>query len=306
MQAKIRTGLWVSVVSFMCLLLCCFIFAGCSNTNNNIDNSITGNEIVDVKPGGGSTGEAGLFAGSGSQSSSNGIITANPSSGSILSHWTRTKGGVTCKYSTDPTVAEASGSTFTAVFVEQSTVVYVDTASELSTAMAGNKYIVLTTNIDATSGFTAPSAFSGVLDGAGYSITVNKSTSDASVYGLCGTLTGVIKNVVLQGTVSGIGISTAQKVGGFAVTINGGLISRCENKALVRSGGGTACGFIVEGAGTARGSTVYYSINYASVTGNKVGVVVFTNGTTASPYVNLVKNENYGAVQTNSVVTPTV
>ena len=303
MQSIAKSRLWI-VVGVMCILLLVFALAGCNNTGstNDLDSTITGNQVEDVTSGGNnSSGSSGIFAGSGTQTSSNGIATAVPSTGSVLSYWLRTKDGITAKYATDINIAETSGATYQAVFVSESDIVKVSTAEQLLNAMAENKYIVLTQDIDATSNFSTLTSFSGVLDGAGHKITVNVSSPDANVAGLCNTLSGVIKNVVLEGTIEGTGFSTDQKVGSFATTLNGGLISRCENRAMVVSGNGTASGFVAQGSGGTRSSTVYYSINYGSVTGGKVGVIIFTNGTKESPLVNLVSNENYGAVQTNTV-----
>lgn len=301
--SKIKSRLWM-VVGMACVFLLALLFAGCGATpppGNNMNNQITDNTVTDVNSGGGSAQSGGMLATGGSQSSSGGVSTATPSAGYSLSYWTRTKDGVTTKYASDIAVTETSGATYTAVFVADSAVVTVSTAAELSSAMSGNNNIILANDINATSGFTAPATFSGVLDGAGHKITVSKSSSDSAVGGLCNTLTGVIKNVILHGKVEGVGSSTTQLVGAFAATINGGLISRCENHAVISSGAGIAGGIVAQGAGNARSSTIYYCKNAGAVTAGKVGVIVFTNGTDSSPYVNLVNNQNSGAVQSNTV-----
>lgn len=299
MRGMTKPKLFV-LAGLLCMLFLVFMLAGCnSNADMSFDGPINDNKVTEGGDNNNSQ-NGDKFAG-GTTTSSGGKSTATPSTGYTLSYWTRKVGGVTTKYGSDLSITETSGATYEAVFVADTDVVKVGTLSELITAMSSNANILLTSDIDATSGYTPVSAFGGVLDGNGHKITVNISSSDTNVGGLCVTLTGVIKNLVLDGTVAGIGSSTSQMVGPFASTISGGLISRCENRATVTSGNGTAGGFIAQGSGSTRSSTVYYCVNRGSVTANKVGVILFANGTKENPLVNLVNNENYGAVQTNSV-----
>ena len=303
MRSNTRSKTW-ALFAILCAvaLAVVFLFAGCANTTSNITTDNTGDTgssttIIDNRVDGGSK-----LAG-GSATTSNGVSTAVPDTGYELSYWNRTKNSVTAKFATTPTVTVGSGESYTPVFVQTSTLTLVSTAAELKTAMSGNKNIKLTADIVTTSStFTPVSTFSGVLDGAGHKVTINYTSADTNIGGLCLTLTGVIKNLVLDGKVEGSGISADQAVGGFASAINGGLISQCANYVAVSTKSGIAGSFVAKAANTtARGSTINSCQNFGSVLGAKVGAIIFSNGTAASPLVNLVKNKNSGAIQTTTI-----
>ena len=215
--------------------------------------------------------------------------------------------------STDGTWQDGSGIKFSAdlsvtttrancvpVFIQESAVVEVSTRAELQNAFITNNsasaMIVLKNDIKVDSSFTMVASFAGTLDGAGYGIDGLTRSGSNNVGGICGTLTGVIKNLEIRGTVSGTG-----NVGAFAGTLNGGLLSRCSNFATVNAGNsGTAGGMVATATGNTRSCSIYYCANYGSIIGNNVGAVIFTNGTSDSPICNLIQNTNEGALQTTN------
>ncbi|MBO5103109.1 MAG: hypothetical protein J6C13_03370 [Clostridia bacterium] len=231
----------------------------------------------------------------GSYSNSGTTYTATPDSNYVLGYWSLgSASGV--KYATDLSVT--SSSAIVPTMIAKSSLTYVSTAAQLTSALSSNANIVLTQDIIATSGFTPAGTYSGVLDGAGYSITVNVSGTTANVGGVCQTLTGVIKNLEIRGYVKNTSATASYNVGAFAGTINGGLVSRCENHSVVSSAGGIAGGIVGAGYASTRASTIYYCYNYGAITGASVGAVIYTNGTESAPYVNLVSNYNAGALKT--------
>jgi len=291
-----KTGVMLSVVCVMALAVAfMLIFAGRVDPAKNIavDNSSTDSTEYVINGESDST----MSLAGGSSSVSNKVYSYTADSGYELGYWTRTKDSVTAKFSTDETITQSGSETYAPVFVQTSTVVEVSTLSALQTAMTNNSNIRLKCNITATSGFSPVASYSGILDGAGYKITVTVSSSNAIVGGLCQTLTGVIKNLVLTGSVTGTGSSTTQAVGGIAGCVNGGLISHCNNHAVVKSSAGIAGGIVASATNTTtRGSTINACENYGSITGAKVGVIIFTNGTDSAPLANLVNNKNVGAI----------
>lgn len=292
-------ALLCGVVVALSLIFCGSLGATKDATNNwTTDNMSETNSTTNVE---GSSSSSSLMVTGGTYATSDGVSTATAESGYELGYWNRTLNSVTAKFATTPSVTVGSGESYEPVFVTASSFTEVSTASDLQTALSGNQNIRLTCDIDATSSFTPAGTFSGLLDGAGYKITLNYSATTASLGGLCQTLTGVIKNVVLDGVIKGTGDAT-QVVGGFAGSINGGLISQCENKASVCANLGVAGSFVAQATNTTvRGSTINGCSNFGSVLGAKVGAIIFTNGTTASPLVNLVNNKNSGAMQTISI-----
>lgn len=300
-----------SVLAVFCavILAVSLLFSGNGVTSSNMITDNT-DSTKEVSPASVEISGSSVFATGGTVESTSDSgdmtywVTATPEDGYELGYWTRTLNAVTTKFATTKTVeyAKEEGKTFDAVFVSTSDFVSVSSASELQTAMTGNKNIKLTADINLTSDFTPIATFAGLLDGMGHTITVNYTSSENAVGGLCATLTGVIKNVVLTGCVSGgKSESSDQYVGGFASAINGGLISNCENRASVYSPKGVAGSFVAQGTNaTIRGSTINSCCNCGSIMGGKVGAIIFANGTKDNPLVNLVNNKNTGAIQTTT------
>lgn len=301
MRSNTKSKSW-AMLTVLCAvaLAVVLLFAGCANANSNF--------VTDNRDGNSTTITDGSIDGStnlagGSASTANGVSTANPETGYELSYWTRTKSSVTAKYATTNSVTVGSGESYSPVFVQSSTITEVSTAAELKTAMSGNKNIKLVKDIITTSSTFAPvDTFSGVLDGAGHKITINYTSTNANIGGLCLTLTGVIKNLVLDGKIEGSGTSASQAVGGFASAINGGLISYCANYAAISTKSGIAGGFVAKATNTtARGSVISNCQNFGSILGAKAGAIIFTNGTSSSPLAELVDNKNTGAIQTTTI-----
>ncbi len=301
MHGNTKSKFWV-ILAIACALVLtvAMLFCGCAastgqmNADQNGGNGSLDTTVVE--------GNNKLVNG-GSTTTSGGVVTAVPDSGYELAYWTRTKSSVASKFATTKTVTPGTGETFAPTFLSTSSFTLVSTAAQLKTAMAGGQNIKLTADIvTTTSTFTPATTYGGVLDGAGHKVTLNYSSSDANIGGLCVTLTGVIKNLVLAGKVTGSGTSASQAVGGFASAINGGLISQCVNEVAVSSKAGVAGGFVAKATNTAaRTSTINGCINRGSIIAANAGAVIFTNGTAASPLTNLVDNKNYGAIQTNTI-----
>ncbi len=272
------------------ILAVSLLFAGCgANDSNNITIDNMGDRTNNTTTADSTT----VLATGGSATQSNSVYTANADDGYELAYWNMTSNSVTVKFATTDSVTATSGQTFEPVFVKTAEVTLVANETDLQTAMTNNANIRLTADI-VTSSFTPVTTFSGMLDGAGHKITVNYTSSTTNTGGLCGTLTGVIKNIIVDGKITGTGDAT-QMVGGFAGSINGGLISQSENRASI-SGNGTSGGFVAQATNTTvRGSTINGCTNCGSVVGVNAGVLIYSNGTKESPLVNLANNKNTGS-----------
>ena len=296
-----KVALIMSVVVTLCLVvaLCVVFLYNPTNpattleqvSNDNTVQSSTGvasGDVLTVDVTGGSYDT--------STDGTNTIYTATPSSGYRFAYW---QDGSGIKFSADLSVTTTRANCVP-VFIQESAVVEVSDQAELLNAFTTNNsasaMIVLTNDIKVDSSFTMVASFAGTLDGAGYGIDGLVRSGSDNVGGICGTLTGVIKNLEIRGTVSGTG-----NVGAFAGTLNGGLLSRCSNFATVNAGNsGTAGGMVATATGNTRSCSIYYCANYGSIIGNNVGAVIFTNGTSDSPICNLIQNTNEGALQTTN------
>ncbi len=293
-----------TILAVICagVLAVSLLFAGCGTDNSsniNADRTVNNNTSTTIDK---SINSSMIFADGGSSQVTNGVATATANDGYEFGYWTRTKDSVTVKYATDDSVTVGTGETFSPVFVATDNITYVDNETALKTAMTNNANIKLVADITTSSTFTPVTTFSGILDGAGYKITVSYTSSDSVVGGLCGTLTGVIKNLKLDGKIINSGTSSTQVAGAFAGSINGGLISNCANYCSVTCKTGYAGSFVAQATNTiVRGSTINGCANYGSVLGMYAGAIIYTNGTTASPLTNLVENENTGSIQTVSI-----
>lgn len=293
----------VLAIAFALVLTVALLFCGCASDTGRLNN--------DQNTGGESSAGSAVVEGDrhfvnvtgGSYSTTSGVTTATANAGYELAYWNRTKNSVTTKFATTPTVTAGTGESFVPVFVQSSTITQVSTAAALKTAMSNNSNIKLTADITLGSSFAPVATFSGMLDGAGHKITIARSSSsDTNIGGLCGTLTGVIKNVVVLGKAEGTSSSAGQSVGAFAAILGtDGLISQCENYAAVTAKAGIAGGFVAKSTSTTRKSTINSCINRGSVIGASAGAIIFTNGTTSAPLANLENNKNYGGVQTSSI-----
>lgn len=298
---KSKLGVILSVACSI-VLAAALLFGGCAPSGSSVlpDQNTGGTSSIEVD----TTVDGGSkLATGGSTTTSGSTTTAVPDAGYELSYWTRTKDSVTAKFATTASVTVGTGESYAPVFVQTSTVTLVSTAAQLQTAMNNNQNIKLTADIVATgSTFSPVTTYSGVLDGAGHRLTISCSSTATLVGGLCSTLTGVIKNLVLDGVVTGTGSSTDQAAGAFAAAINGGLISQCASYVAVTTKSGIAASFVAKATNTtARQSTINSCENYGAILGAKAGAIIFTNGTASSPLTNLVSNKNFGAIQTTSI-----
>ncbi len=150
----------------------------------------------------------------------------------------------------------------------------------------------LENNLDAT-GFAPVSAFSGVLDGQGYSIyNFNYSSTGAGPIGFVSTLSGTIQNLNLSATVNA---PLATKVGGLVGDSTGGVVSGVKALSvltgLVKVGGmignnGSSANVdtseVVSGstvAGLGSGSGGFVGANLGNITTSKsVSAVTTTSG----------------------------
>lgn len=240
-------------------------------------------------------------------------LTASPSAGYNFAYWT--KSGV--KISGDRTIriysSSYSAGTYVPVFISESNTTYITSLSSISLAADGNagKLYILTQDITLTSNHTpigngSTTAFAGVIDGNGHKIQGLNATRTSGDYygGIVCRLTGVIKNLtIFSGVING---NTAANIGAFAGTVEtGGLLSRCINRAEVKGDLSTNTpnvGGIVGAAvgSTALSSAIYCCENYGSVTGNKVGAILYSNPTVnSSPICYLINNKYAGSLQTN-------
>lgn len=120
---------------------------------------------------------------------------------------------------------------------------------------------------------TSGNVFSGTFDGAGNTISGLSTTSGADYQGLFGYVSsGTIKNVIVDGTVSG-----KNCVGGIVGCIIGGTVTQCANKATV-SGNNNVGGIVGNAAGL---NTVTSCYNRGTVSGNNQvgGIIGNVNGT---------------------------
>ncbi len=123
---------------------------------------------------------------------------------------------------------------------------------------------------------TGTKPFSGVFDGNNKTIS-GLSANGSTFQGLFGyTLDATIKNLTLDGTVTG----TGGNVGGIVCVAENSLVTNCHNKANV-SGGGFAVGGVVANN---NGSVIENCVNSGSITGqtNATAVGGVTGNNTGS------------------------
>ncbi len=130
------------------------------------------------------------------------------------------------------------------------------------------KTVLLTADIDASGVDWNPAGyyistqdfkdFAGIFDGQGHTVTINASDTSASYYGFLAVNGGIIKNLIVAGTVSAKGY-----VGSVAGQ-NKGTIENCTNKATVTGSASSIGGITGNGAA---GSKVKNCANAGNVTG---------------------------------------
>lgn len=313
--ATARFGVIMGIVVSLCLvvaLVCVFCLPRGIEPNATLDQGDSG--IIDsvdsfVEP---STAATNVAATNGSytweQKTESGKtfyeLVATPSAGYRLAYW---KKGET-KISGDQTIRVSTNSGYTPIFSNDIT--YITSLTSISLTAPATKIYVLTQDINAGTfsplGAGTRTTFNGIIDGNGHKIFNLQATNSSGSYfgGIVCRLGGVIKNLTIYSGVIN-GTTGAANVGAFAGTIEGGLISRCINRAEVK-GDMTAntpnVGGIVGAAvgTTAYTSSIYCCENYGSVTGNKVGAILYHNPTVSGkPVCYLIKNVYQGSMQTN-------
>lgn len=298
-----KFGLIMSVVITLCLVVAlCVVFLykpADAPTLQQISNDDTVQAVDGVIDSGVRTATGSVTGGSYEYTETSPYqYTATASAGYVFAYWQDSAG---VKFAGDISISTTKQGC-TPVFIQESAVQKVNNQTTLQAALNNasansNAMIVLTNDIKIDNTFVPVSSFAGVLDGAGYCIDGLAVTGDNNIGGICGTLTGVIKNLEIRGSVIGTGT-----VGAFAGVLQGGLVSRCSNFAVVNAGStGTAGGIVAAASGAERSCSIYYCANYGSITGNNVGAVIFTNGTSTSPICNLIQNVNGGALQTVNI-----
>ena len=298
-----KFGLIMSVVITLCLVVAlCVVFLykpADAPTLQQISNDDTVQAVDGVIDSGVRTATGSVTGGSYEYTETSPYqYTATASAGYVFAYW---QDSARVKFAGDISISTTKQGC-TPVFIQESAVQKVNNQTTLQAALNNasansNAMIVLTNDIKIDNTFVPVSSFAGVLDGAGYCIDGLAVTGDNNIGGICGTLTGVIKNLEIRGSVIGTGT-----VGAFAGVLQGGLVSRCSNFAVVNAGSnGTAGGIVAAASGEERSCSIYYCANYGSITGNNVGAVIFTNGTSTSPICNLIQNVNGGALQTVNI-----
>lgn len=153
-------------------------------------------------------------------------------------------------------------------------------------------YATLMNDITLDAGFTpiggrdSGSAFTGVFDGSGHTITLNLGASSDSFEGLFSYNSGTIENVTTAGSVTG-----TEYAAGIAA-VNRGTIKDCKNTAAVTVTGDTAFGGGISAVsyGTISGSSNEGSIS-AQSSGSCIGGITGT-----SPDGQITRTANSGAV----------
>lgn len=231
-------------------------------------------------------------------------LTATPANGYYFAYWTKNS----TKISGDRTIRVSTNSGYTPVFSNK--VTKISSLSSISLSASADQIYLLTQDIDAGTftpiGAGSTTKFNGIIDGNGHKIYNLKATNSTGDYfgGIVCRLGGVIKNLTIYSGVIN-GKTNAKYVGAFAGTIEGGLISRCINRAEVMGNMSTNTPSVGGIVGAAVGTTaytcaIYYCESYGSVTGNKVGAILYTNPTVNSnPVCYLIKNKFQGSMQTN-------
>lgn len=198
-------------------------------------------------------------------------------------------------------VSMFAGMTFTSFADETTTVT---TQAQLAAMSDGNYVLAANITIDGST-WTPVSAFSGTLDGTGYTITWDGDTVEgASNFAIIGTNTGTVQNVTVNGslTVTGSNLdyispvvgynsgtikdvtnnaaltaTESYNVGGIAGYNNAGLVNECDNTGAI-SGLSKTGGIVGENAGTV--SNCENTGNIRSYGGGKDGTggIVGRNG----------------------------